>query len=128
LFINPKIYIETSIVSHYTARPSRDLVVAAHQQITHEWWDNKRFDFEMQVMNHRLLPLPKNFLENEIMWTDPIIEELHKIRKDHAAKFNFNLLAIVRDYQKQQKESGKKVVSFVKKREFVSANAELAEA
>ena len=62
------------------------------------------------------------------MWTDPIIEELHKIRKEHAAKFNFNLLAIVRDYQKQQKESGKKVVSFVKKREFVSANAELAEA
>ena len=45
--MNPKIYIETSIVSYYTARPSRDLVVAAHQQITHEWWDNKRFDFEL---------------------------------------------------------------------------------
>jgi len=82
----------------------------------------------MKVMNHQLLPLPKNFLENEIMWTDPIIEELHKIRKDHAAKFNFNLLAIVRDYQKLQEQSGKKVVSFVKKREFVSANAELVEA
>lgn len=45
--MNPKIYIETSIVSYYTARPSRDLVVAAHQQITHEWWDNKRFDFDL---------------------------------------------------------------------------------
>jgi hypothetical protein len=61
------------------------------------------------------------------MWTDPIVEELHKIRKDHAAKFDFNLLAIVRDYQKQQEQSGRKVVSFVKKREFVSTNAELVE-
>jgi len=62
------------------------------------------------------------------MWTDPIVEELHKIRKEHAAQFNFNLLAIVKDYQKQQKQSGKKVVSFVKERELVSANAEMVEA
>ena len=32
------IYIETSVVSYFTARPSRDLIVAAHQQITHDWW------------------------------------------------------------------------------------------
>ncbi len=32
------IYIETSIVSYYTARPSRDLVIAARQEITHEIW------------------------------------------------------------------------------------------
>lgn len=82
----------------------------------------------MKVMSHQLLPPQKNFLENEIMWTDPIVEELHKIRKEHAAKFNFDLLAIVRDYQKQQKQSGRKVVSFVKKRELVSANTELVEA
>ncbi|RKX37529.1 MAG: DNA-binding protein [Verrucomicrobia bacterium] len=37
------VYIETSVVSYLTARPSRDLVVAAHQQITHEWWDNVLF-------------------------------------------------------------------------------------
>jgi hypothetical protein len=60
-----------------------------------------------------------------MMWTDPIVEELHKIRKEHAAKFNFNLLAIVRDYQKQ---GGRKVVSFAQKRKFVSANAEMVEA
>ena len=33
------IYIETSVVSYFTARPSRDLIVAAHQQITHDWWE-----------------------------------------------------------------------------------------
>ena len=37
------VYIETSVVSYLTARPSRDLVVAAHQQITREWWDNVLF-------------------------------------------------------------------------------------
>jgi predicted nucleic acid-binding protein len=35
----PTVYIETSVISYLTARPSRDLVVAAHQQITSEWWE-----------------------------------------------------------------------------------------
>jgi len=34
------VYIETTVVSYLTARPSRDLVVAAHQQVTVEWWEN----------------------------------------------------------------------------------------
>ena len=36
--MRPKVYLETSIISYYTARASRDLVVAGHQQITQEWW------------------------------------------------------------------------------------------
>ncbi len=44
-----RVYIETSFVSYLTARPSRDLVVAANQQLTHEWWDKRRNDFEMCV-------------------------------------------------------------------------------
>jgi hypothetical protein len=31
-----RVYIETTFVSYLTARPSRDLVIAGHQQITHE--------------------------------------------------------------------------------------------
>lgn len=46
--MKPTVYIESSIPSYLTARPSRDLVKAAHQQLTQEWWD-KRDHFELFV-------------------------------------------------------------------------------
>lgn len=39
--VDPKVYIETSVVSYLTAWPSRDLVRAAHQQLTREWWASR---------------------------------------------------------------------------------------
>jgi hypothetical protein len=45
--MKPKAYVETSVISYYTARPSRDLVVAAHQEITHDWWDNQRSNYNL---------------------------------------------------------------------------------
>lgn len=42
-----RVYIETSIVSYLTARPSRDLIVAGHQQLTHEWWQTQRSRFQL---------------------------------------------------------------------------------
>lgn len=36
--IPPKVYIETSIISYLSARPSRDVITHAHQMITVEWW------------------------------------------------------------------------------------------
>jgi len=36
--MKPKAYIETSLISYLAAWPSRDLVRAAHQQVTREWW------------------------------------------------------------------------------------------
>lgn len=42
-----RVYIETSLISYLTARPSRDLVVAAHQQISVDWWDRRRKDFDL---------------------------------------------------------------------------------
>ncbi len=39
--MKPTVYIETTIPSYLTAWPSRDLVRAAHQQITREWWDRR---------------------------------------------------------------------------------------
>ncbi|MEK7275081.1 MAG: type II toxin-antitoxin system VapC family toxin [Candidatus Desantisbacteria bacterium] len=34
------VYIESTVISYYTGRPSQDLIVAAHQQLTREWWEN----------------------------------------------------------------------------------------
>ena len=45
--MKPSVYIETSFVSYLTARPSRDLIVAAHQQVTQEWWRSAESRFEM---------------------------------------------------------------------------------
>ena len=39
------VYIETSFVSLLVSRPSRDLVTAANQQVTRDWWRWRRQDF-----------------------------------------------------------------------------------
>lgn len=44
--MRPTVYVETTIPSYLTAWPSRDLVRAAHQQITREWWA-RRDEFEL---------------------------------------------------------------------------------
>jgi hypothetical protein len=44
-----QVYIETTVVSYLTARPNRDVVIAGHQQVTHEWWDTRREHYELCV-------------------------------------------------------------------------------
>jgi PIN domain len=46
--MKPKLYLETSIVSYLTARPSHDLIVAAHQQVTRDWWET-RSSFDLYI-------------------------------------------------------------------------------
>ena len=43
------VYIETSVVSYLASRPSRDLVVAARQEVTRDWWDRRRGHFDLYV-------------------------------------------------------------------------------
>ncbi|MBF0414507.1 MAG: type II toxin-antitoxin system VapC family toxin [Magnetococcales bacterium] len=47
--MKPRLYLETSIISYLAALPSRDLIAAAHQQITHEWWNEWRYRYELFV-------------------------------------------------------------------------------
>lgn len=41
------VYIETSILGYLTARPSRDIVVAANIEVTREWWETRRSEFHL---------------------------------------------------------------------------------
>lgn len=56
------VYIESSVVSFLTSRPSRDIVVTAYQQITRDWWDVERSSYECFV---------SDFVIDEISRGDP---------------------------------------------------------
>jgi predicted nucleic acid-binding protein len=44
-----KVYIETSIVSYLTARPSNNLIAAAWQKETMDWWETQRDRFDLFI-------------------------------------------------------------------------------
>ena len=43
------VYIETSVIGYLTSRPSRDLLTAANQQLTHDWWNERRGHFDIYI-------------------------------------------------------------------------------
>jgi hypothetical protein len=47
--MKPKLYLETTIPSYLASRPSRDLIVAGHQQLTKDWWEKRSHAFELYV-------------------------------------------------------------------------------
>ena len=56
------VYIESSVISYYTARRSRDLIAAAHQEITLDWWEKALPLFE---------PFVSQIVFDEITQGDP---------------------------------------------------------
>ncbi len=47
--MKPTVYIESSVISYLTARPSRDVVVAGRQTVTSDWWENHRHRFDLFI-------------------------------------------------------------------------------
>jgi hypothetical protein len=47
--MKPRVYLETTIPSYLAAWTSRDLVMAAHQQTTREWWETRRTEFDLFI-------------------------------------------------------------------------------
>ena len=45
--LTKRVYIETTIPSYLAAWPSRDIIQAARQQLTHDWWDNARLNYDL---------------------------------------------------------------------------------
>lgn len=47
--MNATVYLETSIIGYLASRPSRDLITAANQQLTREWWNDHREQYDLYV-------------------------------------------------------------------------------
>ena len=47
--MKPPLYIETSVVSYLTARPSTHIVSAARQHHTRVWWDTRRSRYDLFI-------------------------------------------------------------------------------
>lgn len=43
------VYVESSVISYLASRPSKDLVTAARQAITAEWWEERRSRYEIYI-------------------------------------------------------------------------------
>ena len=86
------VYIETTIPSYLAARPSRDLVTAAHQQITHEWWDTARDRFDVYVSQAVL---------DEIRRGDPryVAKRSEIVREVEVLAFTDDIGFLIREYR-----------------------------
>jgi PIN domain len=58
------VYIETSIVSYLRQRPSSQVVLAARQLLTHQWWNDERGKYEL---------VTSQFVLDEASAGDPIL-------------------------------------------------------
>ena len=50
------------------------------------------------------------------MWEDTAVEEVRKVRREHAKKFNYDLALIYKDLKEEEKASGRKIVSLPSRR------------
>lgn len=50
------------------------------------------------------------------MKDDPIVEEVRRVRQEHAMRFNYDLEAIVADLKIQEQEHPERLVSFPPKK------------
>ena len=46
--MKPRVYIETTVVSYLAARPTRDIINLARQEITRQWWP-RRDEYELYI-------------------------------------------------------------------------------
>ena len=47
--MKPRLYVETSVVSYLTARPSNNLITAGRQQLTRRWWEDERDGYDLFI-------------------------------------------------------------------------------
>lgn len=89
----PTVYLETTIPSYLAAWPSRDLIVAAHQQITHEWWRDARSRFEIFISEEVLREIRAGDADAAVRRL-AVVEALPILRINHEVR------RLVRSYKR----------------------------
>ena len=79
----PTIYVETTIPSFLTARPSGDLITAARQLVARQWWEQD----------------------------NSIVDEVRKARREILESFGWDFEKMSRDVMARQEKSGHPRVS-----------------
>jgi predicted nucleic acid-binding protein len=78
-------YLDSNVISYLTARPSRDVVTLAHQQLTREWWDKQRRKFELHISELVLFEIARGNAHAARARLD-FVEELPVLRITDAAR------------------------------------------
>jgi hypothetical protein len=47
--VKRSVYIDATVISYLTSKPTRNLLAAAWNEITVDWWENKREQFNLYV-------------------------------------------------------------------------------
>jgi hypothetical protein len=91
--MDKSVYIESSVISYLTARPSRDLVVSAYQQITREWWQSELAKYQCFV---------SDFVIDEVSRGDQAAasERLKVIKTFKKIGLNETVLDLVKEYNR----------------------------
>lgn len=79
--MKPRVYLETSVVSYFVGRLSRDVVVLGNQELTREWWGNRRAEYDLFV--------------SEVVIAEAAIGDADLARQRLAICENLRLLALL---------------------------------
>ncbi len=78
------VYVETSVISYLTAWPSKETVRAAQQELTKEWWDTQRQQFELYTSQFVILEASHGD-ENAAAERLAVLAQLHALDVTDAA-------------------------------------------
>ncbi len=89
----PTLYVETTIPSYLASKPSRDIIIAARQQTTHEWWNKERSRFRLYISQVVLIEIWAGDAELAKLRTDylrdievlPVAEEIGKLAQEYIS-------------------------------------------
>ncbi|WP_419546157.1 type II toxin-antitoxin system VapC family toxin [Microcystis sp.] len=88
------VYIETSIIGYLTARSTRNLVIAGNIETTRDWWQNRRNDFVLYILQVVLDEVAKGDTEIALKRLE-IVNEMPLVELNQAVR-NLSSLFLIR--------------------------------